>query len=174
MPRRKTTRKTKLQKTIPPSFLREGLTFLIEDEKSAKAFDIFKRVLLEDKKGICFSRSYPPHIQADYQLKGVPIFWLTRRKGEDNYDPVQLNGISHRIQEFMGSEKQTIILLEGIEYLISQNDFKPVLRFIQHIRDEVLVAGSNLLITLSPETLSRNELKLLERELEVFEEKIDP
>jgi len=168
--RRKTSKKKALPKQKTESVLRRGVTYLLEDEDSCKTFAFFRKSLIGQKKGLCLTRSYPPFVIEDFNLKKIPIYWLTRRKGENNIDPVQLNVISHKIQEFITENNNAIVLLDGIEYLISQNDFKPVLRFIQHIRDEVLVSQSNLLITLSPQTLSRNELKLLERELEVLED----
>ena len=169
MPRRKTSKKIHSRPPTPPSLLRKGVTYLFEFKEPSKAFLIFNKVLSEKREGLCISRQYPPHLKKDFQLEKVPIYWLTRRKDEMALDPVQLNGISYIIQQFINTTSPTIVLLDGIEYLIMQNDFKPVLRFIQHIRDEVLVQGSNLLLTLSPETLSLSEVRLLERELEVFE-----
>lgn len=169
LPRRKTSKKTRSTPPTPPSLLRKGVTYLFEGEEPSKAFLTFKKVLSEKKKGLCISRRYPPHLKEDFQLDQIPIYWLTRRKDEMTLDPVQLNGISHIVQQFIDISSPTIVLLDGIEYLIIQNDFKPVLRFIQHIRDEVLIQGSNLLLTLSPETLSLSEVRLLERDLEVFE-----
>ncbi|MHA1972037.1 MAG: DUF835 domain-containing protein [Candidatus Hodarchaeales archaeon] len=169
MTRRKTSKKKASPKQVAKSVLRKGITYLLEEEDPCKTFTFFKKSLVGKRKGLLFTRSYPPFVIDDFSLKGIPIYWLTRRKGENNIDPVQLNVISHKIQEFITQNDNTLVLLDGIEYMISQNDFKPVLRFIQHIRDEVLVSQSNLLITLSPQTLSRIELKLLERELEVLE-----
>ena len=164
MTRRKratTTKKVKVQ-------LRAGITYLIEDEKPLKTFKLFADLVSNTTPGLCITRSFPTHIREDFKLKQSTIFWLTRRKGEKTIDPVQLTMISHIIQEFIAKSKKSLILLDGIEYLIIQNDFKPVLRFIQHIRDEVLIQGANLLIPLSPDALSVSEVKLLERELELF------
>lgn len=164
MTRRKratTIRKSKIQ-------LRAGITYLIEDEKPINAFRLFADFVTNTNPGLCITRNFPSHVSVDFTLKKSSIYWLTRRKGEMTIDPVQLTMISHIIQEFMVKSKKSIILLDGIEYLIIQNDFKPVLRFIQHIRDEVLIQGANLLIPLSPESLSVSEVKLLERELEIF------
>ncbi|MFX0085368.1 MAG: DUF835 domain-containing protein [Candidatus Hodarchaeota archaeon] len=164
MTRRKratTTRKDKAQ-------LRAGITYLIEDERPLKAFRLFTNLVSNTNPGLCITRNFPSHISEDFKLKKSSIFWLTRRKGEMTIDPVQLTMISHIIQEFMAKSEKSIIILDGIEYLIIQNDFKPVLRFIQHIRDEVLIQGANLLIPLSPEALSISEVKLLERELEIL------
>lgn len=148
--------------------LTAGNTYLIAEEKPLQAFALFAELVAGGIPGLCISRSFPKHIRQDFKIKNSTIFWLTRRKGEMNINPVQLSMISHTIQEFISKSTETITILDGIEYLISQNEFKSVLRFIQHIRDEVLVQGANLLIPFSPQTLLISEVKLLERELELL------
>ncbi|MHA2074017.1 MAG: DUF835 domain-containing protein [Candidatus Hodarchaeales archaeon] len=163
--KRKPVQKVKKEKNIQ---LRAGITYLIAEEKPIQAFTLFADLVADGIPGLCISRNFPTHIRQDFKINKSTIFWLSRRKGEMNIDPAQLPMISHTIQDFITKSKETITLLDGLEYLISQNDFKPVLRFIQHIRDEVLVQGTNLLIPFSPQTLSVSEVKILERELELL------
>ncbi len=168
MTRRKRKPVKKVKNGKRKNQLRSGITYLIAEEKPLQAFALFADLVADGIPGLCISRSFPEQIHHDFKIKKSTIFWLTRRKGEMNIDPAQLTMISHTIQQFISKTKESIAILDGIEYLISQNEFKPVLRFIQHIRDEVLVQGTNLLIPFSPQTLSTSEVKLLERELELL------
>ncbi len=163
-----TRRKRKIVKSEEKVLLKAGITYLIKEEKPQHAFSLFVKGVSKGIPGLCITRSFPLHISQNYKLTSSIIFWLTRRKGDKTLDPVQLTMISHTIQEFISKSKQSITILDGIEYLIIQNDFKPVIRFIQHIRDEVLIKGANLLIPCSPQTLPISELKILERELELY------
>lgn len=163
------TRRKRRQKTPEKKFhLEEGVTYLFENETMDKLFDVFINLTSTGVAGLCISRNYPPRLLNEHNLKKNTVIWLTRQKGDDSLDPVQLNIISHSIQQFITENDSSVVILDGIEYLIIQNEFKPVLRFIQHIRDEVFTRKANLLIPLSTQALDNAEVKLLERDLELF------
>ena len=58
-----------------------------------------------------------------------------------------------------------MLLLDGLEYLISNNAFNPVLRFLRRLIDKISETESILLISVSPKAINEQELKLLEREM---------
>jgi hypothetical protein len=62
-----------------------------------------------------------------------------------------------------------VILLEGIEYIITQNDFESVLRFVNHLHDFVLAHDCAVIIVIDPRVLSTRELALLERSGRIVE-----
>jgi archaellum biogenesis ATPase FlaH len=68
-------------------------------------------------------------------------------------------------EEFIEKNEKGMILLDGLEYLISNNSFNPVLRFIRRLIDRISETESLFLIALSPKAINEQELKLLEREL---------
>jgi len=61
------------------------------------------------------------------------------------------------------------VLVEGLEYLITQNDFETVLRFGNHLHDFVLAHDCAVILVLDPRVLSTRELALLERSARVVE-----
>ncbi|MFQ5891356.1 MAG: DUF835 domain-containing protein, partial [Candidatus Methanofastidiosia archaeon] len=67
------------------------------------------------------------------------------------------------------SSKNSIIILDGLEYLITYNGFYRTLKFLHILRDLVVIESSNLLVSLNPEVLSQRELVLIKRELKVLE-----
>ena len=58
-----------------------------------------------------------------------------------------------------------VILLDGFEYLISNNIFNLILRFLRRLIYKISETESILLIGVSPRAINEQELKLLEREL---------
>jgi archaellum biogenesis ATPase FlaH len=57
-------------------------------------------------------------------------------------------------------------LLDGIEYLITNNNFLTVLRLVQSLRDQIAVNKATLLLSVNPSTLDSHQLNLLEREVD--------
>jgi archaellum biogenesis ATPase FlaH len=68
-------------------------------------------------------------------------------------------------EEFIDKNNKAVILLDGIEYLISNNGFNPVLRFIRRLIDKISETSSILLIGVGSKAMNEQELNLLEREL---------
>jgi archaellum biogenesis ATPase FlaH len=64
---------------------------------------------------------------------------------------------------------KSVVLLEGLEYIITQNDFETVLRFVNHLHDFVLAHDCAVIIVIDPRVLSTRELALLERSARIVE-----
>jgi hypothetical protein len=61
-----------------------------------------------------------------------------------------------------------MVVLDGIQYLISSTNFDSVLRFLRSLIDEMSESKCILALSLSPETLLAQEVSILEREMEVL------
>ena len=60
------------------------------------------------------------------------------------------------------------MLIDGIEYLVSNNSFDAMLKFLRRLIDHISETRYILLLSLSPATLKEQEVKILEREMEVL------
>jgi archaellum biogenesis ATPase FlaH len=93
--------------------------------------------------------------------------WLTDQESDkETVVSPSLEGIIYIIEEFLGRGKKTVLMIDGLEYLIGNNGFNPVLRFLRRLIDKISETETILIINVSPETMDERELKLLERELE--------
>jgi hypothetical protein len=142
-----------------------GVTYLIPAEKPEKATGLFMREMKKGVKGLYITRSNPVHVKKKYDLSGAKVCWLTSvRASEDILSVSGLQELSILISNFIDENNNSIILLDGIEYLVSNNDFPIVLRLVQQIRDKVSTSESTMLIPLNPNALDGKQLTLLERE----------
>jgi archaellum biogenesis ATPase FlaH len=73
----------------------------------------------------------------------------------------------YEIERFMKARPRGAILLDGIEYLVSNNSFDAVLKFVRRLVDTISEGHFAFLISLGPATLKEQELKMLEREMDV-------
>jgi cob(I)alamin adenosyltransferase len=91
----------------------------------------------------------------------------TENEDEDTIVPTNLLHLSHVIENFMktNQESTSFVLLDGFEYLVTQNDFSSVLKIIQKINEKVVLCSARFLVPLDPKILSEKELRLLEREM---------
>jgi archaellum biogenesis ATPase FlaH len=79
--------------------------------------------------------------------------------------PENMTKLSHVISEFLKKNKNSVILLDSLEYLINNNDFPRVLKFIQLINEMVVINNAILIVPLNPSIIVGREKEILEKEL---------
>jgi hypothetical protein len=146
-----------------------GFVYLVKEKRPGIAFAMFNEAVAHGAKGMVVTREHPNRLKQTHDFRADKILWLTRRVGEDHVDPTELIRLSMNISKFIEGNPKTVVLVEGLEYLITQNDFETVLRFVNHLHDFVLAHDCAVIIVLDPRVLSTRELALLERSARVVE-----
>ncbi len=145
-----------------------GSTVLFEGKGSKPAYKTLIEELPFGERGLIITRLHPGQVREKYPVANTRILWLCGQPGEDRVDPLALTILQNIIIEHMQKHGRSIILLDGIEYLVSENHIDKVLRLLYSIRDSAVVSGSKLLVLLDPQTMSPRELALIEREFTVL------
>jgi hypothetical protein len=151
--------------------LRGGNCYLIEEDRHSRSFELFSELISNGAQGVCYTREYPNIIKKKYKLENVPVFWLCYSIGERRINPKSLNQLARDVTKFLHQNDEGVVLLDGIEYLIINNDFNEVLRTLHRMCEAVMQNSSRLIIPLNPETLNKKEVALLERNMEVIDSK---
>jgi len=149
--------------------IERGFIYLVKEKRPNIAFAVFNEAVSHGAKGMLVVREHPNRLRQTHFFNANKILWLTRRVGVDHIDPTELSLLSLEITKFVGTAQKSVVLLEGIEYVITQNDFESVLRFVNHLHDFVLAHDSAVIIVIDPRVLSTRELALLERSGRVVE-----
>lgn len=145
--------------------LEAGRSYLLREGKSHKSYEIFYDYVTHDSQGLCISREYPETIRKQYGLEKTPIVWLTRTEGENTIKPNELEKLGYLIGDFLDRSEKPIILLDGLEYLISYNGFNKVLKFIHATKDNVSMKRAILIVSANPQSYDPKEFAVLEKEL---------
>ena len=161
---RKLDREKEEKKRIPKK-LKKGFTYIVKERRSNNSFKLFKKTLEDGFNGICVTRQYPDKVKEKYDLETVRILWLSNVDQESTFKPKNLEKLGLELELFL-SEKEGVILLDGFEYLISNNDFRTVFHLIQSIKDQVAISDSIMIISASPSTLEKQQMDLLEKEVD--------
>lgn len=145
--------------------------YLIKDSDPTTALTIFSRIVLtQGMHGLLITRTLPKRIREKYNLQKTPIIWLTtnRIQGETCVSPTGIAELSGVLVSFLDQTKNGIILIEGLEYLVSQNNFRSILNLLQLMNDKIMISDSRLMITLDPATLDEKEVHLVQKEATEF------
>jgi hypothetical protein len=154
---------------FPLNLIGQGLGWLVKERRPTLSFEIFERLVRHGVPGLCITRQFPERVRHEHGLTDVRIIWLSATLGEDYIDPHNLNTLSNLIARFLNERPNGVILLDGLEYLIINNDFPRILHFVEYVIELIMLRQAIILLPVSPRTLEEKELAMLERNLMVFE-----
>lgn len=118
-------------------------------------------------QGLIVSRQFPKEIRATHYLQTTPILWLTTVSGKDNMDPAKLNTLTDYVVSFLERAHNGVVLVDGLEYLVTSNDFQKVLKAVDRWTESTMTSNSRLIISADPRAFETKEMALLERNREV-------
>jgi len=152
-----------------PKFnLEKGKTYLFEEVEPRTSIEAFYDIITHGVSGFALLRSNVEKTKKILNLERTPVLWFSSVEMNNTVSPSDLGKLAFIISEFIRKTKESVILIEGIEYLIIQNDFLSVLKILNGIGDLVVLSDSRLILTLNPYTLTEKEKALLERGFEVY------
>jgi hypothetical protein len=126
-----------------------------------EAFGVFSGLTREGYDGLCIARTYPDEIRKKFGLEVTPIRWLAEQKGEDIIPPQDLLGLSLTIKDFLNKAPRPVIMLQGVEYLVTVNGFTPILRLLRDLSPLVSEKHAILIIPVVPNALREEDQRLL-------------
>lgn len=118
-------------------------------------------------RGLVVTRRHPSEIRLDYFIQTTPVIWLTSIPGKDNMDPSKLGLLTDIIVDFLQKSDNSVVLVEGIEYLVTANDYSKVLKAIDRWSEVAMSRGSRLVLSLDPRAFDTKEIALIERNREI-------
>lgn len=149
--------------------IEKGVIYLVKEKRPGIGFAMFREAVAGGARGMLISREHPERLRRMHEFEASKILWLTRRVGVDHIDPTELSLLSLEITKFVERPGKSVVLIEGLEYVITQNNFESVLRFVNHLHDFVLAHECAVIVILDPRVLSTRELALLERSARIVE-----
>lgn len=147
--------------------LTPGLSYLIEEKRPDKLFWLYRQALDRKMKGMAISRTNPKILAKRYGFEDTDSIWLTGREIHGDIRSVLpiLEFIMSITEEFIEGTAEGMIVLDGLEYLLTNNKFNSVLRFLRQLVDNVSQTEFILLVAISPDAIDQTELTLLEKDL---------
>jgi hypothetical protein len=149
--------------------LKPGRCYVVEETPPDVSFDAFSNLVSTSgggAAGLAVTRQHPDLVRQKYGLQKTPIYWLATRAGEGVISPTNLGILTQTMVKFIAENDDAVILLDGLEYLVSNNDFGKVLKVIDQVHDHVSQSGSRLILPVDPRAFEPRELALLERNMD--------
>ncbi|MGA3297054.1 MAG: DUF835 domain-containing protein [Candidatus Bathyarchaeia archaeon] len=142
--------------------LEVGELYLVKNDVD-KAFRIFADNVLSGSAGLCITRQYPIKVRKRYGLEKTTIIWLTQEQSQEKTIH-SIQDIAILISNFLGKAKHAVVMLDGVEYLITNYGFDSFVRFLQQMNNRVAQNEAILIAPVYEKALEERYIKLVERE----------
>lgn len=152
---------------IEAKALTPGLSYLVEEKRPDKFFRIYNSLRAAGMEGLVISRTNPRILGRTYSLEEADTVWLTGKEVQGDTKTVLpiLEFIMSIYEEYIEETPKGVIILDGLEYLLTNNKFNSVLRFLRQLVDNISQTECILMVALSPDALDSTEVTLLEKDL---------
>jgi hypothetical protein len=150
-----------------------GWSYVVKEERPDKSFALFTSILTHGSKGLCISRTHPDVLKQKYGFDAESI-WLTKtetaqppsgQRSIEYVSPNNLARLASSVRDFLSKGPNGAVIIEGLEYLTTQNDFRSVLKFFQLINEQVVLDKGYLLVPVDSATMDPKDFSLIEREM---------
>ncbi|MFQ6107260.1 MAG: DUF835 domain-containing protein [Thermoplasmata archaeon] len=149
--------------------LRKGGRYIIREARPERSLEMFSSLVEDCGTGLGITRMHPGTLEGRFPAQGAKLIWLTKAEGKgDSFpyiSPTNLVGILSSISKYLKERKGSPVLLEGVEYLITQNSFDATLRFMQKVNEYVTLNDGILLLPVNPSAMESKDYQLLAREM---------
>ena len=178
-------RKVKKSKQKQPDFLlRIGNTYLINEERPKLSIKMFLQAVNTGFKGLWISREPESRLKTEYDLTNIEYHWLTKMENREKMDgigalavgkssfsfgsnisPKDMARLLSVINNFVTSNEKSVILLDGMEAITTENDFSSILKLLAAIKDHVSTKKGVVIFSLDLNTLNEIEKRKIKKEV---------
>jgi hypothetical protein len=159
-----------IDRLIDSDKLQTGTLVIVQERKTDLSYSLIRRFAATGTPCMIIGREPPERVRSVrmIEIEDEQVLWLTTLVGRRCVNPTHLGSIQNTIGHFIDSSVRGVVLIDGVEYLISNNGFEAVLRFINKIEDMIITTGTTVVVSIDPRTLDAMHLALIERGAETI------
>jgi len=146
-----------------------GNSYIIIDKNNKSAVDLLIDLAVNYRKGLIITRGNPVYIKRLIpKTKNIKMVLLTRETQKGYTIIADLINLEKIIKNFGEKNKDTVILLDGIHYLITRFSFDKFIDTLFHIIDFISKNKSILFVRIDPSTVDNNQIAIFENEFQTL------
>ncbi|MDO9097607.1 MAG: DUF835 domain-containing protein, partial [Candidatus Methanoperedens sp.] len=134
--------------------LEPGSTYFVKN-----GYDYFLDAVHCGAYGIVATTAHPQQIKEKYHFTSTPIVWISDEALEMGVKPADLKRLSILLTNFMKTIGNAVVILDGIDTLITINGFENMQRIILILNSAARTTNSLLIIPTALEGETLNKLK---------------
>jgi hypothetical protein len=150
--------------------LEPGNICIVMGKRADRAFQLYRAFKEGGREVAVFARMHPERLEREFGIPPSSVTWLSNVNGPRVIAPQSMGMLTDSIVRLYEKDSGPVVILEGIEYLMAQNDFGKVLKMFDFIYEMVAMRQGLLILPLDPQAFSEKELAYITREALVVNE----
>ena len=138
-----------------------GKVTIFHDPTIERALLLFEKIHSLGIPGLCITRMPPYEVRS--RFPGVQVVWLSEVKDESSIPPTHTSRLKACIESFAKKHENSVILLDGLEYLILYNGFDETAKLLNSIVDIAGYYNAAVIVPIDTKAMSESQVRLLER-----------
>src|SRR5437867_8256713 len=149
--------------------LEEGRSYIVKERKPERGLALFLALIEKGYRPLMITRQHPNHVRRAHLGVDIRAIWLSTTLGKDYVDPHNLAALTNQIVEHIRRGGKSAVLLDGVEYLMINNEPARIWKFLEFLNEVVAQNPSVLLISVDERAFEPRDLALLERDAVVLD-----
>ena len=138
--------------------------YLIKQDDENHAHELFINSLNKGFAGLGIVREDPRVIKQKYNIQKTSFIWLTNNKIEGVPCETNINRLYPLISEFVKKSPKSVILLDRLDYILTENKFEDVIKAIHSLKDIASAHQCIIILSVNPVLLDERHLHAIEAE----------
>ncbi|RME16504.1 MAG: DUF835 domain-containing protein [Bdellovibrio sp.] len=141
-----------------------GKVYLVKEDDENHAHELFISSLNKGYAGLGIVREDPRKIRKKYNLQKTSFIWLTNIKVDKIPCETNIDNIFNLVSEFVKKSKKSVILIDRLDYILTENTFDNVIKKIHALKDLSLSYETIIILSVKAELFDEKQLKAIEAE----------
>ena len=148
--------------------LEKGLSHLIYEARTNFTYELFAEFLKAGTTGLCITTTLPRKLHKEYGLQNAEIICITDMEGVTGaLDPKELNSkIWEKVKEFSENNHECVILIDDLSYMILENGYKEVEKFLTNLDEVSNKANCTLMVPINPDSVTEEISNALKKKFD--------
>jgi PAS domain S-box-containing protein len=152
----------------------KGCSYMVSGDSFKSAFELFKTLTFSEYKGLYITRGKVDRIDFKNQLKNSQFLFLENKIKNKKDTISNLDGLINKIKIFCEKNKNSVILLDRIDYLLTNFSFEELIKKLYLINDIIYETDSILVVYFDPNIFDKQQIAIVENEfMDLPGQKID-
>jgi hypothetical protein len=140
-----------------------GDSILFLEKDGGFAFNLFKRYIDDEAKGLALSQYSPIHLREKYGLSEARLIKISIGGFEEDSIPANnLFKIMQLIQQFLEGAMDGVFLFEGVDIMVQVLDIEVIFRFFENLVKKVSDSECCCIVSINPDRLSGPQVNRFE------------
>lgn len=142
----------------------KGCSYMVSGDSFKPAVELFKTFTLSEYKGLYITRGKSDRIDFKNQLKNSSFLFL-KNKIKNKKDTISdLDALINKIKIFCEKNKNSVILLDRIDYLLTNFSFEELIKKLYLINDIISETDSIFIVYFDPNIFDKQQIAIVGNE----------